>query len=113
MKTKERPSVNQHSRRHSGFGLFIAVAGAVLSSSPALYAPILPPVPVLAAGRSGNNVTVSWPAWAATNGFVLIQNTNLSTGNWVASRLPMATNGSTVSATTHSPTGHLYFRLVR
>lgn len=54
-------------------------------------------------------VTVSWPS-SATN-FVLQQNSNLNTANWVNTGLLITTNGATESVTISPSTGNLFFRL--
>jgi len=56
-----------------------------------------------------STVTVSWPA-SATN-FVLQQNFDLTTPNWVTSGLPVTTNGAIESVTISPPTGNLFLRL--
>jgi hypothetical protein len=54
-------------------------------------------------------VTVSWPS-SATD-FVLQQNSDLNTANWVNTGLLITTNGTTESVTISPPTGNLFFRL--
>ena len=55
-------------------------------------------------------VTVSW-SLTATN-YVLQQNSEVNTANWINSSLPVTTNGSTLSVTiTSPPAGKLFFRL--
>ncbi|MGB8370722.1 MAG: hypothetical protein WCF71_15665 [Verrucomicrobiia bacterium] len=54
-------------------------------------------------------VTVSWPA-SATN-YVLQQNSDLNTANWINTGLLITTNGATESVTISPPTGNLFFRL--
>ena len=54
-------------------------------------------------------VTVSWPS-SATN-YVLQQNSDLTTANWMPTGLPVTTNGATVSVTISPPAGNLFFRL--
>jgi hypothetical protein len=54
-------------------------------------------------------VTVSWPS-SATN-FVLQQNSDLTTANWINSGLLVTTNGATLSVTISPPAGNLFFRL--
>jgi len=56
-----------------------------------------------------STVTVSWPS-SATN-FVLQQNLDLTTPNWVTSGLPVTTNGAIESVTISPPTGNLFLRL--
>ena len=54
-------------------------------------------------------VTVSWPS-SATN-FVLQQNSDLTTANWINSGLLVTTNGATLSVTISPQAGNLFFRL--
>jgi len=54
-------------------------------------------------------VTVSWPS-SATN-YVLQQNSNLNTANWINTGLLITTNGTTESVTISPSTGNLFFRL--
>jgi hypothetical protein len=57
-----------------------------------------------------DSVVVSWPLPSAN--FVLIQNTNLATTNWISSSYPITTNGGIESITiTSPPPGYLFFRL--
>ncbi|MDE3066312.1 MAG: hypothetical protein KGJ60_02045 [Verrucomicrobiota bacterium] len=68
-----------------------------------------PGAPTLTVAPSGNGVIVSWPLMA---GFVLEQNSDLSTTNWTASGYAVSTNGSIESITLAPPAGNLFFRLV-
>jgi hypothetical protein len=68
-----------------------------------------PGAPQLSIGPSGNSLVISWPA-SATN-FVLQQNSDLSTANWINTGLPIITNGAIESVTISPPTGNLFFRL--
>ena len=54
-------------------------------------------------------VTVSWPS-SATN-YVLQQNSDLTTANWINTGLLITTNGATESVTISPPAGNLFFRL--
>ena len=54
-------------------------------------------------------VTVSWPS-SATD-FVLQQNSDLNTANWINTGLLITTNGTTESVTISPSTGNLFFRL--
>jgi hypothetical protein len=54
-------------------------------------------------------VTVSWPS-SATN-YVLQQNSDLNTANWINTGLLITTNGTTESITISPSTGNLFFRL--
>jgi len=70
-----------------------------------------PGAPLLAISLNAqlSTVTVSWPASAG--GFVLQQNSDLTTPNWINSGLPVTTNGATESVTISPPTGNLFLRL--
>lgn len=65
--------------------------------------------PTLIVTHSGNNVTVSWPS--PSTGFVLQQNPDLKTANWVTSGYTISDDGTNKSVTITSPTGNLFFRL--
>ena len=54
-------------------------------------------------------VTVSWPS-SATN-YILQQNSNLNTANWINTGLLITTNGTTKSVTISPQAGNLFFRL--
>ena len=54
-------------------------------------------------------VTVAWPS-SATD-FVLQQNFDLNTENWINTGLLITTNGATKSVTISPPAGNLFFRL--
>jgi len=69
----------------------------------------MPGAPVLTITYSGNNVIVSWPSPAT--GFVLQQNDDLNTANWMASGFTVNSNSTTMSITVTAPTGNLFFRL--
>jgi hypothetical protein len=56
-----------------------------------------------------STVTVSWPS-SATN-YVLQQNSDLTTANWITTGLLITTNGATESVTISPPAGNLFFRL--
>jgi hypothetical protein len=75
-----------------------------------IYALQTPGAPILTVTSVSNTVVVSWTSFA-TN-YVLVQNLNLATTNWVLSDYPITTNGDTVSITiTSPPPGNLFFRL--
>jgi hypothetical protein len=65
--------------------------------------------PTLTLTHSGNNVKISWPTSAI--GFVLQQNSDLSTTNWVTSGYTNFNDGTYNSITITSPIGDLFFRL--
>lgn len=67
--------------------------------------------PVLTVTHLGNSVVISWPVPSA--GFMLQQNANLATTNWMASGFAVSTNGAIQSITIPSPSGQLFFRLAR
>jgi hypothetical protein len=56
-------------------------------------------------------VTVPWPA-SATN-YVLQQNSDLTTANWMPVGLPVSTNGATLSVSISPQAGNLFFRLIQ
>ena len=68
-----------------------------------------PGAPTLTVTQSGNNVMVSWPS--PSTGFVLQQNGNLATANWITSGFTVSSNSTTMSITIPSPAGNLFFRL--
>jgi hypothetical protein len=77
----------------------------------AIFAVQTPGAPVLAVTLgSPHTVVVSW-SLSATN-FVLMQNSSLTTTNWIPSSYPLTTNGGVVGVTiTSAPAGNLFFRL--
>lgn len=64
--------------------------------------------PRLIIAHTSNEVLVSWPVAA---GFVLQQNSDLSTTNWTMSSYTISTNAEIESITIPSPNGTLFFRL--
>jgi hypothetical protein len=65
--------------------------------------------PALTVAHSGNSVTISWPS--PSTGFVLQQNSDLATTNWIPANSIIADDGTTKSITITSATGNLFFRL--
>jgi len=65
--------------------------------------------PALSIGMSGTGVTISWASSAS--GFVLQQNSNLATTNWITSGYAISTNGAVESITIMPPPENLFFRL--
>ena len=66
--------------------------------------------PSLSVTLSGiNKIIISWPSPSV--GFVLQQNTNLTTTNWTDSILLVNDNGTTKSVTNSATAGNLFFRL--
>jgi len=65
--------------------------------------------PLLTINWSGMNGVVSWPS--PSTGFVLEQNTNLATTNWLNFPGTVNDNGIIKSAIINSPAGTLFFRL--
>jgi len=57
-----------------------------------------------------NGTVISWPS--PSTGFVLQQNSDLSTTNWTTSGLTIFDNGTTKSATNSPVTGSQFFRLI-
>ena len=66
--------------------------------------------PALTITPSGASVKVSWPS--LSTGFVLQQNSDLTTTNWPASGFSISDDGTNKSITVTSPTGNLFFRLM-
>jgi hypothetical protein len=64
--------------------------------------------PALTITHSGNSVKISWPY--PSTGFVLQQNSNLSTASWSASG-GISNDGTNNFITITSPSGNLFFRL--
>jgi hypothetical protein len=64
--------------------------------------------PTLTVIHSGNSVKISWPY--PSTGFVLQQNSNLSTANWSTSG-GISNDGTNNFITITSPSGNLFFRL--
>jgi len=69
-----------------------------------------PGAPELTITHSGNSVIVSWPA--PSTGWVLQQNGNVVSTNWIASGYTISTSGGTNSVTITPPSGKLFFRLM-
>jgi endonuclease G len=73
------------------------------------------PIPVVAPQISGgvansNNFAFSWPT--AATGFILQQNSNLTTTNWTPYGGTITTNGDMESATISTSDGNNFFRLM-
>jgi len=60
---------------------------------------------------STNSALISWPSCSA--GFVLKQNTNLTTTNWISVSGPLNDNGTVKFLVVTQPTGTRYFRLFK
>jgi hypothetical protein len=65
--------------------------------------------PTLSVTQLGNTVKVSWPS--PSTGFVLQQNSNLTTTNWPTSGFAISDDGTNKSISLPSPAGNLFFRL--
>jgi hypothetical protein len=65
--------------------------------------------PTLVVTHSGNSVKVSWPS--PSSGFVLQQNSNLTTTNWPITGFTISDDGTNKSVNIPSPAGSLFFRL--
>jgi len=65
--------------------------------------------PTLTLTHSANSVKISW--LASATGFVLQQNSNLSTTNWTTSGYTISNDGTYNNITITSPSGNLFFRL--
>jgi hypothetical protein len=70
-----------------------------------------PGPPLLTATHAGSSVVVSWPY--PSTGFVLQQNSSLSTTNWTTAGFTITTNAVSNSITLPAPTGSLLFRLIK
>ena len=76
----------------------------------ALYAVQTPGGPLLTIfGTITNTAVVSWPSPSA--GWVLQQNTNLNTTNWVTPSESIADDGTNKFITVNPPTGRRFYRL--
>jgi hypothetical protein len=76
----------------------------------ALFAVQTPGAPLLSISRTPtNSVLISWPS--PSTGFVLQQNANLTTTNWVTVPQTPVDNGTNVTVIINPPTGSWYFRL--
>jgi len=71
------------------------------------FSPALPSLCIALA--SDNRVVISWPS--PSTGFVLQQNSDLATTNWMNSSFFVNDNGMAKSVTNSEPTGNLFFRL--
>jgi hypothetical protein len=100
-------TVGQHDAGESLTGGDYVLTGGYWS----IYALQTPGAPMLSVTFVvPSTVVVSW-SLSATN-FVLLQNTNLATTNWILSSYPINTNGDLESITiTSPPPGYLFFRL--
>jgi hypothetical protein len=70
-----------------------------------------PGAPTLSVTNSGSSVIVSWPY--PSSGYVLQQSATLTQGSWFGSGYTVSTNGGVNSISITSPTGNLFFRLVK
>jgi len=69
--------------------------------------------PVLSITPSNRNISISWQALSSTTGFVLQNNSDLTTTNWAAvTNLPVLTNGFYRAAIPMTGGGNLFYRLV-
>ncbi|HEY4417267.1 MAG TPA: NHL repeat-containing protein [Verrucomicrobiae bacterium] len=81
---------------------YIAIQGISLPISQ-------PTAPTLAVKYMAGRVTVSWPFAA---GYILQQNSDLTTANWLPASSSIATNGAVESVIiTNEPANNLFFRL--
>lgn len=101
-------TIGQHDAGGSLTGGNYALTGGFWS----IYTLQTPGAPILAVTLTNSNVVViSWSLSSATN-FVLLQNSDLTTTDWMPSDYPITTNGDTESITiTSPPPGYLFFRL--
>lgn len=68
-----------------------------------------PGAPLLTVTRSNNFSVISWPS--SSTGFVLQENTNLGTTNWITSAQTTSTNNGQVSVVAPATVGYKFFRL--
>ncbi len=77
-----------------------------------LFAVQTPGAPLLTIRlTSANAATVSWPSPSA--GFILQQNADLNTSNWVAASQTVTDNGSNRSIIVNPPAGNRFYRLFK
>jgi photosystem II stability/assembly factor-like uncharacterized protein len=70
-------------------------------------------IPILNLVQSGGNVLISWPDLSSANGFVLQENSDLTTASWApAPNAPALVSGMNQVTIPISPTGSYFFRLV-
>ena len=75
-----------------------------------LYAVQTPGAPLISILlTNGTTALVYWPS--PSTGFELLQNTNVTTTNWVTPPEPIADNGTIKYIIVHPPTGNRFFRL--
>ena len=78
----------------------------------ALYAVPTPDAPRLTITLTATNTAlISWPS--PSNGFILQQNANPASTNWVNAPQTPVDNGTKVSVVINPPTGNLFYRLKR
>jgi hypothetical protein len=72
----------------------------------------MPGAPRLTVVNTGTNaVKVCWPD--PSTGWVLQQNSDLTTTHWVTNALPVGIEGTNRCVTVSPPVGHLFFRLFK
>ena len=75
-----------------------------------IFAVPTPGAPLLAIARTPTNtVAVSWPS--PSTGFVLQQNANVATTNWVAATESVTDNGTNKFVIVNPPAGNRFYRL--
>ena len=82
-----------------------SLTGGFWSLISAVQTPGMPPLTIT---HTGSSVIVSWPG---TGSYILQQNTEAATTNWVTSGYTVTTGGGTSSATFTPGPGKLFFRL--
>jgi cyclophilin family peptidyl-prolyl cis-trans isomerase len=89
------------------YPVYVTIQSALGFAATAMSAANVPPAIALA--RTGNNNTVTWPAWAAD--YNIESNTSLASANWgMLSNYP-ALNGYDLVLTNSTTNGAVYFRL--
>ena len=71
----------------------------------------LPGSPLLTITLTGNRAVVSWPS--PSTGFLLQQNANLNTANWVPASEAVADNGTNRFIIVNPPAGRRFYRLFK
>jgi hypothetical protein len=96
--------------QHDAGGPFTGNGYSVTSGFWAVIATQTAGAPTLSIFATGtNSVVISWPA--SSTGFVLQQNPDLTTTNWVAATNTVTVTNGQNQVTVFPPTGNRYFRL--
>lgn len=98
-------TIGQHDAGDAMSGGNYSVTGGFWGLVAAVQGAGLPNVNI---ARSGNAIIVSWPN---SGNYTLQQNTDLLSGNWIASGYSISTANGTNSITITTPAGNVFFRL--